>query len=254
MTISLAEWSKYRDLLAKLSQTAADEFRDAIWGANGRWHGVGLGGIPREEVIEYAYALVTKYGEGSAELACQMYDAMAEVSKVKVAPAIPAETASINDVGKAINGTIKVSQNADYIASTVGRLVKQASQDTTLQNALRDGAEFAWIPSGDTCPFCLMLASNGWQRASKKAIKGGHAEHIHANCKCVYAIRFDERTNVAGYHPEKYLEEYQSAEGSTWEEKLNSMRREQLQDPATRAKVNAQKREAYALRTESNEE
>ena len=49
--------------------------------------------------------------------------------------------------------------------------VKKAGIDTTLQNAYRDrpkkygkkrntGAQVAWVPSGDTCPFCLMLASD----------------------------------------------------------------------------------------------
>ena len=70
MTVSLNEWVKYRDLLAKLSQKAADEFRDAVWSASGRWGGVGLANIPRDELIEFAYALATKYGEGSAALAC----------------------------------------------------------------------------------------------------------------------------------------------------------------------------------------
>lgn len=247
MTLSLAEWAKYRDLLSKLSQTAADEFRDAIWGANGRFGGVGLGNIPREDVIEYAYALVTKYGEGSSELACQMYDAMAEVSGMHLAPAVPAETASLNDVGRAINGTIKVSQLPEYVSATVGRLVKQASQDTTLQNALRDGAQFAWVPSGDTCPFCIMLASRGWQYVSKKTLKKGHAEHIHSNCNCAYSVRFNDKTNVAGYDPDKYLSMYENAEGDTWQEKLTSMRYEQMQSPEARAMRNARRRANYAM-------
>ena len=40
-----------------------------------------------EALIRYAHALVTKYGEGSAELACQMYDAAAEASGVTLPPA-----------------------------------------------------------------------------------------------------------------------------------------------------------------------
>ena len=47
----------------------------------------------------------------------------------------------------------------------VSRLVKRAGADTTLKNAQRDGAEFAWVPHGDSCAFCLTLASRGWQRA-----------------------------------------------------------------------------------------
>lgn len=225
MTVSLNEWTKYRDLLAKLSQKAADEFRDAVWSASGRWGGVGLANIPRDELIEFAYALATKYGEGAAALACEYYDAMAELSEVYLPAAVPAETATIAETGKAINGALKFSEDATYISNVVGRLVKQAGQDTTLQNSLRDGAQFAWIPAGETCAFCLTLASRGWQYASKKAIKGGHAEHIHSNCDCAYAIRFNEKTNVEGYDPDRYLSMYQNAEGRTPQDRINSMRR-----------------------------
>lgn len=226
MTVTLNEWTKYRDLLAKLSNKAAEEFRNAVWGANGRWKGVGLANIPRDELIEYAYGLVTKYGEGTAALACEYYDALAELSGVNLAPAIPAETAAIGDVGKALNGAMKFSESEEYLSNVVGRLVKQAGQDTTLQNALRDGAQFAWIPAGETCAFCLTLASRGWQYASKKAIKGGHAEHIHSNCDCAYSIRFNDRTEVEGYDPDKYLSMYRHADGRTPQDKINAMRRE----------------------------
>lgn len=225
MTVSLDEWVKYRDLLAKISQQAADEFRDAVWSASGRWGGVGLANIPRNELIEFAYALATKYGEGSAALACEYYDAMAELSGVYLPAAVPAETATYEETAKALNGALKFSEDATYISNVVGRLVKQAGQDTTLQNSLRDGAQFAWVPAGETCAFCLMLASRGWQYASKKTIKNGHAEHIHSNCDCAYTVRFNERTNVEGYDPDRYLSMYQNAEGRTERDKLNSMRR-----------------------------
>ncbi len=32
-----------------------------------------------DELIAYAYALATKYGEGSAALSCEMYDLIAEL-------------------------------------------------------------------------------------------------------------------------------------------------------------------------------
>lgn len=120
----------------------------------------------------------------------------------------------------------------------VSRLVKRASADTTLQNAQRDGARFAWVPHGDTCPFCIALASRGWQRISKTALKKGHAEHIHANCDCEYAVRFRSDTGVAGYDPDEYLRQYNDADGD-----LNAMRREHYAQ--NKDKINAQKRAAY---------
>ena len=125
----------------------------------------------------------------------------------------------------------------------VSRLVKRAGADTTLRNAVRDGAEFAWIPHGDSCPFCITLASNGWQKAGKKALKGGHAEHIHAHCDCEYAVRFHSGTTVAGYDPDKYYRQYREAGGD-----INAMRR--IDYAANRERINAQKRAAYAARGE----
>lgn len=226
MDITLNEWVKYRDLLSKLSQKAADEFRDAVFSKNGAFGGVGLAKIPRNDLIRFAHALVTKYGEASSELACEMHDAIALASKAKVAAAVPAETADMGEVGKAINGALKYTEDQEAISAVVGRMVKQVGQDTTLQNALRDGAQFAWIPAGETCAFCLTLAANGWQYASKDAIKGGHAEHIHPNCDCAYAIRFDTSMNVEGYDPKAYQKMYYSAEGRTPRDRINSMRRE----------------------------
>lgn len=220
MTISHNDWVKFRDRLRKLSDKASGEMLKWIQ-SNG-----GIEVVDRQALIDYAYALATKYGEASAALAADMYDAIAALSGAAVPEAIVAETASVGEVGKAVNGALKFSANEEYVAGVVGRFVKQSSQDTTLQNALRDGAQFAWIPAGDTCAFCLTLASRGWQRASKKAIKGGHAEHIHSNCDCAYAIRFNERTDVEGYDPDEYKKMYYGAEGSSPQDKINAMRRE----------------------------
>ena len=128
--------------------------------------------------------------------------------------------------------------------ATVGRLVKRVGADTMLKNAERDHAQFAWIPMGDTCAFCMTLASRGWQYMSKDAMKHGHAEHIHANCDCQYAIRFDESSTVEGYDPDRYREMYDNAEGGTPQEKINTMRRvKYIENPQ---KIREQKRDWYA--------
>lgn len=254
-TLTLNQWQRYRDILKKLSDKAADEFRDAVWNVNGRWHGVGLGAIPRQDLIDYAYALITKYSEGATEAACEFYDAIAALAGVDVPPAVPAATATVNDVGKTLNGVIKQSHNQELIASAMGRLVKQAGQDTTLQNALRDGAEFAWIPSGDTCAFCITLASRGWQTASKDVIKNGHAEHIHGNCDCAYGVRFNGSPSYTGYNPQRYKRMYEDAplkqgEADTPKNRINAMRRETYDE--YRDEINEQKRDAYAKRKALN--
>lgn len=239
-TISKRAWNRYIAKLRQISDKAADGVLEyiATHDMNAQNAYVGL--------IEYAYALSTKYGDAATALACEMYEAMAMMSGIAVPSAVPAETANLPTVAKAVNGTRLM--NPDVTAGAISRLVKLAGVDTIQQNALRDGAEWAWIPSGDTCAFCLTLASRGWQKASKNAIKNGHAEHVHANCDCTYAIRFSPDVNVAGYDPEEYREMYDSAEGSTPDEKINSMRREFYAENSE--EINEQKRSAYEKRTE----
>ena len=206
----------------------------------------GFTSIEFESAIAKAYALATKYGEASASLSALMYDAMAEASGANVASAVVAETATIGEVSKAIYGGATFSQSDEYISGIVGRLVKQAGADTTLQNAKRDGAQFAWIASGDTCAYCELISSIGWQYASSNTIKGNHADHIHANCDCQFMIRFDNESSVGGYEPNTSL--YDSLEGNTLEQKVNTLRRQEYAE--NKDEINEQKRIAYAKRTE----
>lgn len=239
-TISRRTWNKYIGDLRKISDKAAEE---------------ALKYIERNPIetseqmrrfVDYCYGLATKYGEAAGSLACEMYDALADLSKASVPSAVPAPTATYGDVAKAVYGTIR--QNPELTSSAIGRQVKLVGVDTMQQNALRDGAEWAWIPSGDTCAFCLTLASRGWQRASKNAIKNGHAEHVHANCDCTYCVRFSDKIDVEGYNPDEYLDMYRNADGNSPEAKINALRRKFYDK--NKQSINAQKRSAYAKRVE----
>jgi len=234
MTVNESTWMRYIDRLRAINEKASKQMLDFM-ATHDYTTNEGLA-----ELLRYGYGMSTRYGEAAAEVAAEMYDAIvqAEYQEAvaggntsqayrlrRISPAEPAETATFDESAKAIRGTLKTG-NREIVAGAVGRLVKMAAVDTTLKNALRDGAEFAWIPHGDTCAFCLMLASRGWQTASRRAIKNGHAEHIHANCDCTYAVRFDRRTEVEGYNNgARYLRMYDDADGENWKEKLNTMRR-----------------------------
>ncbi len=226
MEISKRDWKRYIDRLSAIDKKAADTMQ--FWMQENP-------GADVEEMIWVAQNIAGRYGEAAGALACEMYDAVATAQGVSVPPAEIAEIPDYGETAKAVRGTLKNKQNT--VPATVSRLVKRVGADTMLKNAERDGAQFAWVPMGDTCAFCMTLASRGWQYMSKNAMKNGHAEHIHANCDCTYAIRFDGKSTVAGYDPDRYREMYDNAEGSTPQEKINSMRRESA----------AEKRSATAL-------
>ena len=228
MQITEKAWLEYITKMSQISQKAADLMQS--------W--VQKNGLENDKaLLDYAYALSQHYGQAIGALSCQMYEATAEAQGVIVPTAEVADLPDYGEVAKAVKGTKKQSPN--NIPGTLARLVKQVGADTTLKNAERDGAQFAWVPHGDTCAFCIALASRGWQYKSKKAMRNGHAEHIHAHCDCEYAVRFDGKSTVAGYDPDKYLEEYYDANGD-----INEMRRKRYVQ--NKDVINARKRELYA--------
>ena len=234
MYISTKDWQNYIDRLSALDQKAGDLMREWI---------LKNGFSDTKAMTDYAFALAQKYGEGSAALSAEMYDAVAEMQGKLYPPAEAMPPPDYGEVAKTVNGILKHSQNPNSVANGVSRLVKRTGADTTLNNALRDGAEFAWVPNGDTCAFCIALASRGWQKISKKALKNGHAEHIHANCDCMYSVRFDGESGVKGYDPQKYKDMYYGAEGNTPKERINFLRR--IHYEQNRELINARKRTLY---------
>lgn len=228
MQITEKAWVEYITKMSQISQKAADLMQS--------W--VQKNGLENDKaLLDYAYALSQHYGQAIGALSCQMYEATAAAQGVIVPTAEVADLPDYGEVAKAVKGTKKQSPN--NIPRTLARLVKQVGADTTLKNAERDGAQFAWVPHGDTCAFCITLASRGWQYMSKKALRNGHAEHIHAHCDCEYAVRFDGKSTVVGYDPDKYLEEYYDANGD-----INEMRRKRYTQ--NKDVINARKRELYA--------
>ena len=248
--ITTKAWRNYTGILRKISDRASNEMRAKITQLSAQYEAGTITLAEYEDAaIDYAYALAQRYGEAAGALASEMYDAIAELQGANVPPAVPAQTATIGETAKAVKGTMKTG-NPNIVSDATGRLVKMVGVDTMMQNALRDGAEWAWIPQGDTCAFCLTLASRGWQKASKNAIKNGHAEHVHANCDCTYAVRFSDDLNVEGYDPERYLDMYEDADGNTPQERINALRREFY--AKNKEAINEQKRSAYAKRMERN--
>lgn len=238
MTITAAAWSKYSKRLSKINAEAAAKIQ--AWVDKN-----GLDDV--DALVDYAYAIATKYGEAAGALSAALYDAIAEMSRANVEPAEMAPTPSYGEMAKTVRGVLKQSRNAAMIAAAVGRQVKRCGAQTTLKNAGRDRAEAAWIAIGDTCPYCLMIAAEGWKRVSPTS----QADHIHGNCDCTYSVRFNKDTQIGGYDPGRYEKMFDSAEGDTTEEKLNSMRREAY--AKNKDEINAQKRDAYALRKEESE-
>lgn len=212
------EWIKYIDELESINEVAEGYLKDYI-----QRHGIDEEN--REELIKVINALIVRYGEASGASACKMYDKIALKQNAEVDAAEPSDLAKYGEVAKAVNGAIKQSSNGKLLPQILHRFIKQSSTDTMLKNATRDHASFAWVPGGgDTCSYCLVLAGTGWHKAGKNTLQGKYAGHIHANCKCTYAVDFNGTLKIEGYNPEEYDQMVRDCFGEDFgaEELLNS--------------------------------
>lgn len=211
-------FKQYQKLMSEICEKAGEAFSTAIESAGG------IEKIERRKVVSLAYGCIQEFGEQCGSLSCMMYESTAATQGKKVRTAEMADLPDYKTVAKNVNGALKTS--VKEATKVVEKAVKEVGADTTLKNAARDNAEFAWVPSGmETCGPCISIASRGWQRMSTNALKNGHAEHIHAGCDCQYSVRFDGSSNVEGYDPDAYYEMYENAEGKTPKDKINTMRR-----------------------------
>lgn len=196
-------------------------------------------------MVRFAKALTDKYGEAAATQACQMFEEIAAASN-KVVNAVPANVATFGEVADDVYGCMKQSPLGKLVPGVVEKLTKQAAEDTMLQNAQKNNAEWAWVPDGGACVFCRSLAANGWQHLSKST-KDNHAEHIHANCNCEFAIRFNKNDGIQGHNFEEYKKEYEEHKDDlkAWRRELEEITKEmQSENPFINPKTPLQIEEA----------
>ena len=232
--IKLSDWQEYIERLRLVNEAAAEEMRAYV-----RVHGFGN----EAELIQVAHEIATKYGEAAASATCDMYDAIAQFQGVNVKPAEPAAMSTLEEVRDTLMSALERAPST--IDAETGKLVKKTSTRTMRKNAARDGAQMALIPGGDGCPFCMMLASRGWESARKDS---SFDAHLHKNCQCEYAVRFNGDLNVQGYDPDAIYNEFIDTGARTWNGRMNAMRRANYSK--NKDMINAQKRTAYQRRKE----
>lgn len=166
----------------------------------------------REYAIEVINNIVQIYGDNASAIAVELYSKFAEqTSKKTKDPIIVTDDVKpyINKemhykAQKLVNGDM--AGFVDAAGSCANEQVGRRANDTMIKNCKRDRVRFARVPSGgETCNFCLMLASRGFVYASKQS--AGENKHFHAHCRCKIVPEFDG--GIAGYDPGAIYDKWQ---------------------------------------------
>ena len=176
----------------------------------------------RDELIAIMQAVVERYGSASAASAADWYEVMRgleanlpDYPRVQLAPAISPTV--VEAKVRAVAGPLWVENGTDQVSTAltgmVDRIVKAAGRDTITLAAEKDPARprFARIPSGtETCAFCRMLASRGFDYSTLKA--AGADRKFHAHCDCMIVPSWGVKTpRIKGYDPSADYRRFQTA-------------------------------------------
>lgn len=228
MRVSLDDLREYGDNLGAIAEEAESEFRRligeymadmpdfAIWTTGQK---AGLANYAAEAMHE----LWDSYGSASCSLGIMQLDAWLEGGlpawpDIDAPGDVKAAAQSANYWKKFLFGRDgkpgDVGKFVDGCCSFIARKVSHASDVQMAKIAQRIGMEgrgirYARVPVGPTCGFCIMLASRGFDYASKKSAGdiGARYNTFHNGCNCRVVAGYDG-LEVEGYDPDGLYDRY----------------------------------------------
>lgn len=225
----------FGNVTSQLKQAAVDEFLEYVYE-----------GMSVDELTEAATAVAEKYGMLGYELGAQWYDLCTELSGIDADPAELPEMDADAVAGRAksaIANAPEGSSAGDVFKYFLQNEVQNSIRVTGSANLWRDyerglaGGRWARVPVGETCAWCLMLASQGAWYVSEQSALGAEAGHYHDGCDCI-AVYHADPDSISGYRSlRRYKSMYYEADNLR---RANSSNREpypeELQERVTRAK------------------
>lgn len=193
---------------SQLKQAAIDEFMEYVHE-----------GMTVDEVVDIAAQVAYKYSMLGEELGAQWYDLCSQLA------GIDADDAYLPEVDAQ-----GIAQRASTVAKSGGDVksvfneflsnqIQESIRRTGTANLWRDyergltPGKWARVTVGDTCAWCLMLASQGaWYLTEKSALTSKHGGNYHQNCNCI-AVYHADPESISGYTKlEEYKQMYYDAD------------------------------------------
>lgn len=219
MVLTRRALSEYDERIQKLGDAAYDAVHRRVTQFMKRFPGASVERV-RDFTIESVSFAVSVYGDAAATCAADLYDEMAEASGAKL-PSAVLDTSDVSGfIEKEVRyqaGKLIADKREEFAAAVAAKAADQVSRranETMRRNSKRDGLRYARVPmGGETCTFCIMLASRGFVYKSAKT--AGEGNHFHTNCRCKVVPQFDKRgreTVVEGYDPDELLDRWNKFE------------------------------------------
>lgn len=165
-------------------------------------------GITRDEVIDIAVGIATKYSMLGAELGAQWYDLCSQLAGFDVESAELSDS-NLDSLGPRAESFAEAAITADaplgeafnvFLQNEINNSIRLTGSANLWRDYERGLVPGKWsrVPVGDTCAWCLMLASQGAWYLSEKSALGESSDHYHDGCNCI-AVYHADAESIAGY-------------------------------------------------------
>lgn len=180
----------------QLKQAAVEEFASRIHD-----------GMTVEEVTTVAVRIAEKYSMLGCELGAQWYDMCSTLAGLDVDPAfLPEldvdgiETAAKVTASKVTDGKSANAAFNQFLQNQVQKSIRETGRENLWRDYERGMAAGKWsrVPIGETCAWCLLLASQGAWYLYEQSALGKEAGHYHSDCDCVAVFHADAES-IDGY-------------------------------------------------------
>lgn len=158
----------------------------------------------KSAIYHAAVKAVNSFSDAAGSAACDFFDAHvtgAQPSSIAPQPWFIKRRLYENIEKYAKTHKLGDDEFMRLLAEEVGGEVVQHANRTTIHNAVKNNLRYARVPFGNSCAFCLMLASRGFVYKTETTA-GEDKGHYHARCRCkIVAGKKD--TKIGDHNPEK---------------------------------------------------
>ena len=193
----------------QLIQAAADEFMK-LYSAE----------LTFDETVELMALVAEQYGLLGSELGAQWYDLCTRLANVD---AEPAEIQQMDAEDLKVRAKWYLENNVDqkqvfnyYLQNVINDSIRETGSANLWRDYERGLVPGKWarVPVGDTCAWCLMLASQGAWYKSKRSALGITPDHYHDGCNCI-AVYHADPNDIPNYaNLTRYKKMYYDAENA----------------------------------------
>lgn len=206
---SFEQVQSFGNVTQQLIQAAADEFMK-LYSAE----------LSFDETVNLMALVAEQYGLLGSELGAQWYDLCTALANVDADPAEIREMDAEDLKARAkwhLENDIDQKQVFNYYLQNVINDSVRATGNANLWRDYERGlvpGRWARVPVGDTCAWCLMLASQGAWYVSKESALGKKSGHYHDGCNCI-AVYHADPDDIPNYsNLARYKKMYYDAENA----------------------------------------